>query len=535
MEKTARIVRSFSLTFQRILRYIGSEYIVVEGSTAMSVQNVAEQFRDYVKKANQYQEASFLVMWDIRTGAPRKGASQRAEVYGMLAGEQFRMSVSPEMKAFLDVLAAPEALEQLDEVTRASVLERKKVYDRYNKIPPQEWQDFVVLTSKSEQVWEVARKENDFAKLQPYLEQIVAKLIEFTEYYGYEENKYDALLENYEPGMTVAKIDKIFQPLRDRSVQLLQRIKEKEQPRRDFLFQNCDIDTQREFNEFVLKRIGYDFEAGRLDVSAHPFATPINMGDVRITTRYLKDDVRYALFGTIHECGHAMYEQNISPDLLGTFCGNGASMGVHESQSRFMENMVGRSREFWTYFYGDFVKAFPQFHAVTADEFYRAVNTVEQSLIRTEADELTYNLHIMIRYEIEKGLINGEIAVADLPKIWNQKMEEYLGVTPPDDADGVMQDTHWPGGAFGYFPSYTLGNIYSAQIEHALRQDIPNYKEQIASGEFKPMTDWLTEKIWKHGRTLTPREIMTAVTGEEINGEYLIRYLEAKYQAVYGL
>ena len=501
----------------------------------MSVQNVAQQFRAYVKKMKQFEEAAGLVIWDLRTGAPKKGAPQRGEVYGMLSGELFKMSISPEMGAFLEQLSAPEALEQLDEITRASVLERKKEYERSNKIPPDKYEEYVVLCSQAERAWESARANNDFAAFQPYLEKIVAMLGEFIEIWGYGDNKYDTLLDQYEPGMTVAKIDKIFAPLRERSVELLQKIKEQVQPRRDFLFQECDIDTQRRFNQFVLKHIGYDFEAGRLDQSAHPFAIGLNPGDVRVTTRYVKNDVQSALFGTVHECGHALYEQNLSADLIGTFLCTGTSMGIHESQSRFMENMIGRSREFWSFFYDDFVKSFPQFEGVSVEEFYRAINTVEQSLIRTEADELTYNLHIMIRYEIEKDLINGKIAVADLPEIWNQKMEEYLGVKPETDREGVLQDTHWSGGAFGYFPSYSLGNIYSAQLEHAMRRDIPNYKEQVQQGDFSQLKAWLKEKVWKHGKSLTPREIMTAATGEEINGEYLVRYLEEKYQVIYNL
>ncbi|BCJ86865.1 carboxypeptidase M32 [Effusibacillus dendaii] len=504
---------------------------------AKDLQTVVQQFRSYTRRMKDYSEAIAVLGWDLRTGAPKKGQGQRSEVIGSLSTELFKMGVSAEMKEFIDSLSETGAYEQLDEVTRALVRECKKEYERSHSIPSDLYQEYVVLTSKSETAWEEARHNNDFANFQTYLEKIVDYTKRFIEIWGYQEHPYNTLLDQYEPGITVAILDPLFADLRAQSVALLQAIQERgRKTDTSFFGQRFPIDDQRRFSEHVLKKIGYDFEAGRLDVSAHPFATGLNPGDVRITTRFQEDDFRFAIFSTIHEGGHAIYEQNIGKELVGTILSEGASMGIHESQSRFMENMIGRSFGFWTYFYDDLRNMFPaQFADVSIDQFYRAVNQVEPSLIRTEADELTYNLHIMVRYELEKALIGGDLQVADLPGAWNDKMKEYLGVVPQTDSDGVLQDVHWSFGAFGYFPSYSLGNIYAAQFEAALRRDMPDYKEAIQRGEFSAVKSWLNDKIHKYGRLLEPKDILASVTGESIDARYLVNYLQSKYTEVYDL
>ncbi len=282
--------------------------------------------------------------------------------------------------------------------------------------------------------------------------------------------------------------------------------------------------------------MGYDFAAGRLDETEHPFETALNLYDVRVTTKFLPNDVRSAIFSSIHEGGHALYEQGISPDLIGTSLQAGVSNGVHESQSRFWENIIGRSRPFWEHNYAAVVEAFPvQFADISLDDFYLAVNDVHPSLIRIEADELTYNLHIMIRYEIEKGLINQEMQVADLPEIWREKMQDYLGVTPETDADGVLQDVHWSGGDFGYFPSYALGNIYAAQFAHTLEQQMPDMWDQVRTGNLLGIKSWLNEHIHKYGSVLQPNELVEQVTGEPLTSKYLIHYLKDKFTSIYHL
>lgn len=506
----------------------------------MSVQTAPaklESFKAYVRKMKQYEEAIALIYWDMRTGAPKKGIETRSEVVGELSTEVFRMSTSDEMGDYLAFFTQPDELEKLDAISRKMVQECKKEYDRSKKIPPEKYQAYVVLTSQAESAWEDAKHNSDWASFQHYLEKIVATTQEFIELWGYEGHKYNTLLDMYEPGMTVEKLDEVFGALRAKAVPLLQRIQASpNQPNRAFLDQQFEIAKQKQYSLSILKQMQYDFEAGRLDETVHPFATALNPGDVRITTRYLPNDITSALFGTIHEGGHALYEQNISKDLVGTNLCTGTSMGIHESQSRFWENVIGRSKPFWNRYYSELQSTFsPQIDDVDVDTFYKAINHIEPSLIRIEADELTYNLHIMIRYELEKGLFNGTIAVADLPKAWNAKYEEYLGVVPANDGEGVLQDVHWSGGAFGYFPSYALGNMYAAQFTQTLRKELPAFDSLIAEGNLAPIKDWLTEKVYKHGKLLTPNEIIREVTGEDLNPDYLVQYLEEKYKAVYGI
>lgn len=506
----------------------------------MSVQTAPaklELFKSYVRKMKQYEEAIALIYWDMRTGAPKKGIETRSEVVGELSTEVFRMSTSDEMGSYLDFFTQPSELEQLDAISQKMVVECKKEYDRSKKIPAEKYQAYVVLTSQAESAWEDAKHNSDWVSFQPYLEKIVAMTQEFIELWGYEGNKYNTLLDMYEPGMTVEKLDEVFGALREKAVPLLQRIQASaNQPNRSFLDQQFEISKQKQFSLSILKQMQYDFEAGRLDETVHPFATALNPGDVRITTRYLLNDITSALFGTIHEGGHALYEQNISKELVGTNLCTGTSMGIHESQSRFWENVIGRSKGFWDRYYGELQSTFSgQIDEVDVDSFYRAINHIEPSLIRIEADELTYNLHIMIRYELEKGLFNGTIAVADLPQAWNSKYEEYLGVVPANDGEGVLQDVHWSGGAFGYFPSYALGNMYAAQFTQTLRKELPNFDSLIAEGNLVPIKEWLTDKVYQHGKLLTPNEIIRQVTGEELNPDYLVQYLEEKYTSVYGI
>ncbi len=496
-----------------------------------------EQFLRYVKKMTSFNEAIGVLYWDLRTGAPKKGAEQRSEVIGMMSSEVFEMSVSPEMKAYLDELKKEEIQSELSEITRKTVEECHKEYERNIKIPPEEYSEYVILSSKAETIWEEAKDQSNFELFRPYLEKLVAFNQKFVEYWGYEDNKYDTLLDLFEPGVTVKMIDRVFNQLREHIVPLVQQVvNASDQPKTDFLFEHFPQDKQQAFSVEVLKKMGYDFQAGRLDTTVHPFATGLNPGDVRVTTKYDEEDFRTAVFGTIHEGGHALYEQNLSPKLIGTPLCTGTSMGIHESQSLFWENFVGRNKSFWQSNY-EKLKSYStgQFDDVSLEDYYRAINVAGPSLIRIEADEMTYALHIMVRYEIEKGLINGEIEVKDLPQIWNEKMEDYLGITPENDAVGVLQDVHWSGGSFGYFPSYALGYIYAAQIKNAMSKDLPNFDQLLEEGTLLPIKEWLTENIHQYGKLKQPVEIIKDITGEGLNAEYLIRYLEEKYSEVYRL
>ncbi|MFM9326800.1 carboxypeptidase M32 [Paenibacillus mesotrionivorans] len=500
-------------------------------------ESVLKGYRELVAKIRSYQEAVGLIYWDMRTGLPKKGVESRSQVVGVLSGEMFKLTVSDEMGGYLDTLEKPEHAEKLDAISRKMISESRKEYDRSKKIPPERYQEYVVLTSQAESAWEEAKENSDWATFQPYLERIVAFNQEFIELWGYEGSKYNTLLDMYEPGMTEEKLDRLFGALRSKLVPLVEAIVHAEhKPDTSFLQQTFPKEQQKAFSLFILKEMGYDFDAGRLDETVHPFATGLNPGDVRVTTRYLPEDVVSALFGTIHEGGHALYEQNIMKELEGTNLCSGTSMGIHESQSRFWENMVGRSKAFWSRYYPDLQRIFNgQFDGVAAEDFYRAINEVKPSLIRIEADELTYNLHIMIRYEIEKALFNGTVKVADLPEVWNAKYKEYLGIVPPNAGEGVLQDVHWSGGSFGYFPSYALGNMYAAQIRHTLLKKLPEAEALIAKGNLLPIKAWLANEIYQYGMLHTPGEIVTRVTGEELSPDYLVDYLTEKYKEIYKL
>ncbi|SCY22053.1 carboxypeptidase Taq [Paenibacillus polysaccharolyticus] len=499
-------------------------------------QQHLQSFLILARKIKSYHEAIGLLHWDLRTGAPKKGVPTRSETLGLLSTEAFKLQTSAEMKAYLDTLTEPEVLEQLEDTDRRQVEECKKEYDRSQSVPPEKVQAYTVLTAKSETAWEDAKHNSDYAGFSPYLTDIVKLKQEFIDYWGVKDTRYDTLLDMYEPGLTVEKVDAVFARLKARLVPLQEKINAAEnKPNTDFLNQIFDTKQQEKFSLFILEQMGYDFEAGRLDESVHPFATGLNPGDVRITTNYLQDDVTSAIFSSLHEGGHALYEQNIDESLAGTLLAEGTSMGIHESQSRLWENMIGRSLPFWTRYYKDLQQHFPQLSEVKLEDFYRAINRVESSLIRIEADELTYNLHIIIRYEIEKMLYNEGLEVKDLPETWNKKYKEYLGILPTNDGEGVLQDVHWSGGDFGYFASYSLGNMYAAQIMHTLRREMPELDRLIEEGNLIPIKEWLTDKIYRYGKSRTPSELIVAVTGEELNPDYLADYLEAKYAEIYKL
>lgn len=493
-----------------------------------------KNFLDYVKKMAAYKEALSLIYWDLRTGAPKKGAAQRSEVIGVLSSEVFNMSTSEEMASYIARLSNEQSL---SEIARKTLEECRKDYNRNKKIPAEEYREYVILQSKAETVWEEARAKSDFEMFRPYLEKLVETTKKFIEYWGYEGNKYNTLLDMYEPGVTVEVLDQVFGDLRKKIVPLVQQISNSTvKPETGFLFRHFPKEKQRAFSLEILKQMGYDFDAGRLDETVHPFAMGLNPGDVRVTTRYDEADFRTAVFGTIHEGGHALYEQNISEELVGTPLSSGTSMGIHESQSLFYENFVGRNHSFWKNNYSLLQEySDGQFSKVGIEDFYRAVNESKPSLIRIEADELTYPLHVMIRYEIEKGLFNDEIEVKDLPQVWNDKYEQYLSIRPENDAQGVLQDVHWAGGSFGYFPSYALGYMYAAQFKHAMLKDLPDYEKLLEQGNLQPIKQWMTENVHKHGKMKKPLEILTDVTGEGLNAQYLVDYLTEKYSKVYQL
>lgn len=491
------------------------------------------EIKTYVKDIEYLNNAASLLYWDMRTYIPKKAIPYRGEMLGYLSGEVYKLQTSDTMKEFIEYF---DTIYDLDHVNKAMIKKLKKDYNQIKKIPADKYKQYTVLTANAEAAWEEAHERSDFNIFKPHLDKLIKVKKEFIEYLGYTDSKYDTLLDFYEPGATVEKLDKVFVELRDAILKLLNKIKNSKTKINDNMFKKTfKKEEQEEFSKFILSKMGYDFEAGRLDESTHPFTIDFGKKDVRITTSYNETEFRSALFSCIHEGGHAMYEQDIPEELNGTMLATGASMGVHESQSRFYENLIGRSKEFWTYFYPEVQKRFSQFEGVSLEEFYKAMNIVEPSLIRVDADELTYSLHVIIRYEIEKQIINEDVAIDDLPKLWNQKYKEYLGIEPNNDKEGILQDMHWSGGDFGYFPSYVLGNIYGAQFLNTMKKDIKDLDEQIKYGKLSIIHEWLKENIHKHGAVYEPENLMKMVTGENPSAKYFIDYLNDKYSEIYNL
>ena len=495
------------------------------------------EFLDYIHTMDAFREASALIGWDLRTGAPKKTVDKRSQVLSILSKEHFDMATGTKMARYIEELSKPEIKNQLDTNTVAIIKECKKEYEKMSKIPANEYKEYVELQSKAESIWETAKETSDFALFMPYLEQLIAVNKKFLSYWGVTENPYNGLLDEYEPGMTVDILDDVFAKLREEIVPLVKKIGQSDKVlKTEFIYKSFDEKAQEKVSVDLIQELGYDLEAGRLDKTVHPFATSLNANDVRITTKYVEEDFRVALFGTIHECGHAVYEQNINKELEGTPLCSGTSMGIHESQSLFFENFISRNYSFWKRNYKKLIEASPgQFDGISLDDFYEAINESKPSLIRIEADELTYPLHIMIRYELEKGLFNGDLKVEDLPKHWNDKYEEYLGIRPTNDGEGVLQDVHWAGGMFGYFPSYALGYMYAAQLKASMLKEIPNFDELLENGDYRKITGWLKEHVHQYGKLKTPLEIIKAATGEELNPTYLVEYLKEKYQRIYNL
>ncbi|GJL55862.1 MAG: carboxypeptidase M32 [Nitrospirales bacterium] len=503
-----------------------------------------DELKSQLLKIHHLKDACAVLSWDQETYMPSGGGSARAEQIATLQTLAHDALISSETEKLLGAwvdLPTGHLLEKtqtaLLDSSQALIREVWRNFHHAKKLPS----DFVNTLERecslAQQVWIDARKKNDFFAFLPNLRTIVSLKVEETDYLGYTDSPYDALLDEYEPGSTVATLKPQFSTLRPRLVSLLHQVLEASiKPNQALLTQSFDKTKQIEFGELVLKAMGYRFDHGRLDQSAHPFTTSFHPNDVRVTTRVFEKDVQSCLFSCIHEGGHGLYEQGLLPEHYGTPLGEAVSLGIHESQSRLWENAVGRSRSFWKHFFPLAQETFPeQLRDVAFDDFYLAINHVQPSLVRVEADELTYNLHVMVRFEIELDLIEGRIHVEDLPEIWNEKMQAYLDITPNSDTNGVLQDVHWSFGAFGYFPTYTLGNLYASMFYDQAKQDIPNLEHGIAEGNMLPLKEWLNQHVHRWGRQYPPEELIRRVTGQDISPEPFLNYLEVKFKELYGI
>ena len=492
--------------------------------------------RDHLAPIEDLKAAAAVLAWDQETFMPDGGAEARAQQLSTLQSMAHERFASDETGTLLD--RAADALDTDDPLDDDAALVRvtRRDYDRARRVPSSLVAELSQATSRAKQAWKKARTEDDFSVFAPHLETLVDLSVEKAEALGYDEEPYDALLEEYEPGLSTAEVASTFATLREDLVPLVDAIADAPQLDNDLLRRTYPKAQQKDFGEEVLADLGYDFDRGRQDVSAHPFTTSFSPDDVRITTRYDEQFFPSAFFSMIHEGGHALYEQGLDPDLARTPLGDGASLGIHESQARLWENHVGRSRPFWRHYFPKLRDAFPEALGDAAPEaFYRAINRVEPSLIRVEADEVTYNLHVMLRFELERGLIDGTVAVNDLPTLWNEAMGDYLGVVPETDANGVLQDVHWSMASFGYFPTYTLGTLTAAQLVEAIQDDLPDLDEQVATGNFDALLDWLRTHVHRHGRKLEAPALLERATGTDLSAAPWLRYAEDKFGALYGL
>ena len=474
--------------------------------------------------------------WDQSVYMPPGGAEGRglqSATLGRIMHEKFTSDEVGQLIVDLEAEVG-DLNAETDEARMVKVAKRN--YEKQTKVPLPLLIESIKATTMGHEAWVKAREQSDFSIFQPHLEKIVDLRKQYADLFKPYDHIYDPLLDDFEPGMKTIEVQEIFNELRPQQVALIQAIAEKQPPDNSFIKQDYDEEKQELFGRYVITRFGYDWNRGRLDVTAHPFTTSFGHGDVRITTRYLKDDGGSALFSTMHEAGHAMYGQGVDKKYNRHPLNGSSSLAIHESQSRLWENLIGRSKEFWSFFYPSLQMLFPEHLGnVSQQDFYRGINKIEPSFIRVEADEATYNLHVMLRLEIEIGLMEGTIEVKDLPEIWNAKMEEYLGVTPSNHAEGVLQDVHWSGGMIGYFSTYALGNLASVQLWDKMLEDHPNIPDEIAQGKFDTILGWMREKVHRFGSKFEPREIMLKATGSKITPEPYMRYLQTKYGELYDL
>ena len=477
-----------------------------------------------------------ILHWDNRTYMPQRASTHRADQVAYLAVLIHNLATEKRIGELLEDLGSGSLVDDENSVEAVNVREWKRDYDRRTKIP----RDLIERKSRNainaESAWIEARKTDDFELFKPWLEKTVELNIEVAECLGYETEPYDALLDEFEPGACTSEVAEILGSLRDELVPLIRAVKESpRQPDLSIVKQNFPIRWQRDFVKKVAGSIGYDFNRGRLDETTHPFCIELGPDDTRITTRYYENYFNGAFFGVIHEAGHGIYEQNLPAEHWGTPMAESVSLGIHESQSRMWENMVGRSHALWEFWFPEAKKQFDSFSDVNFDDFHFAVNQVRPSFIRVEADEVTYNLHILLRFELERALINREITVADVPGAWNDKFRKYFGLDLKNDSDGCLQDIHWAGGMMGYFPTYSLGNLNAAQFYAKANEELGNLNEMFRQGDFAPLKEWLTAKIHSQGKRYRSGKLIELVTGKPLGSTALVDYLKRKLRNLYRI
>ncbi|MBN1873357.1 MAG: carboxypeptidase M32 [Anaerolineae bacterium] len=496
-----------------------------------------EQFKAYMARPLDLHMAAAVLDWDQEVYMPEEGINARAELLATLNTLAHELETADEVRYLLEAAEAEVAGMDYESDDASLIRVARRDYDQQTKIPAELVARESRATSKAFVAWRKAREEKNFTKFQPHLQEIVDINREKAGCLGYKEHPYDALLNLFETGVTTAQVESLFNELKAGLVPLLQEIAARPPVDDTFLVERTYAeDRQWELTLLVLRDMGYNFKRGRQDKAPHPFTTNFSSTDVRVTTRLSPTLPQAGLLGSVHEGGHALYEQGIPEKFNRTSLGGGATLGLHESQSRLWENQVALSRPFWTYYFPIMRAFFPDaLHDISFDRFYRAINKVQPSFIRVEADEVTYNMHIFARFELEKDLLTGDLKVADVPEAWNAKYESYLGITPPDDAQGCLQDIHWSHGTIGYFPTYTLGTAISAQLYAGALQDIPDLEAGFTRAEFTPLLDWMRSKVHVHGRKFTAPELLRRELGQNISARPLLDYMRKKYTTLYEL
>ena len=500
-----------------------------------SDETMLNELKSRLLEINDLLAAGSLLRWDQATYMPRGGAPARSRQSATLHRFAHQQLVDPAMGRLLDALA-PFAERLSPDSDDASLIRvARRDFEKALKVPPDHVARATALGSAAYDAWTRARPANDFATMLPFLEQAVELSREYADFFAPYDHVADPLIDDVDEGMTTTSLRKLFSELRGELLPIVREISDQPKIDNSCLSGSFDEEAQFDFGLRVVAKIGYDLERGRLDRTHHPFCAKFSMGDVRITTRIYKSDVERAFFATLHEAGHALYEQGVSSTLEGTPLGRGASAGVHESQSRLWENVVGRSRGFWQHFYPELQRTFPDLERVGLETFYRAINKVDRSLIRVDADEVTYNLHIMLRFDLELQLLDGRLRVKDLPEAWRAEMSAKLGLEPPDDRDGCLQDVHWFSGSIGgAFQSYTIGNILSAQLYAIVCKTHPQIPREIEVGEFCTLHDWLKNNLYRHGRKYRPNELIERLVGG-LSAQPYLAYLRAKFGEIYRL
>jgi carboxypeptidase Taq len=503
----------------------------------MSNAEVYEQLVRHARETALLVSTEAVLGWDEQTLMPPAAANYRAEQITLLAGLAHERRTDPRFGEWLAQLENSELATDRYSQSGATIRELKRQYDKRVNLPQTLVKELARTSVLAQQAWVTARKNNDFPSFKPLLEKMFALKREQADAQGHTGCRYDALLDDFEPGEITSRVAVVLDTLRERLVPLIAAIGASgRSPNTEILERHYPLVAQQQFGKFAAEKIGFDFERGRLDVTPHPFTSGLGPHDCRITTRYDEHFFSTAFFAILHEAGHGIYEQGLEPESFGLPPGETLSLGIHESQSRMWEIQVGRSRAFWEYFFSRGQAAFPAaLGGEKLDDFYRAIHDVRPTLIRVEADEATYNLHILIRFELERAIIDDELRVTDLPGAWNEKYRQFLGITPPNDADGVLQDIHWSSGLIGYFATYSLGNMYAAQLFAQADRDLGGLAAQFARGEFIPLRDWLRREIHQHGACYTAAQLIERVTGSALSPEPMISQLHRKLDPIYGL